>query len=226
MYFCTQAKVYPGLTDCAVKSYKCVGWSVKLPLILASTVILVFGCFRDPWSQDFCSFLDMYVLRNGASSSMRGRVGLYVCLWPVHSSPVNCSCSLPAQSHETHVQVFLSDNSGTLENIFTDFPQSERNGDKVRHFLCPTLDWNMVCFRFQWCPLSRKLDGTQNLSEYSGCWDTHGLSASGPAGSQWHNILENVDTTCLTQFNPLNLEANLNNMSSIYFIENISMFLL
>jgi hypothetical protein len=54
-----------------------VGRLVKLLLILASTVIPGFSLL-DIHDQDFYSLLDMYVFRNGASSSTRGGVSLSV----------------------------------------------------------------------------------------------------------------------------------------------------
>jgi hypothetical protein len=59
-----------------------VGRSVKLLLVFASTVIPGFSLFEIN-DQEFCSLLDMYVFRNGASSSTKeGSVFLcrrYVC---------------------------------------------------------------------------------------------------------------------------------------------------
>jgi hypothetical protein len=64
-----------------------IGQSVKLLLALASTVIYGFSLLEIHY-QDFCSMLDMYVLRNGASTSTKeGSVLLcrsYVC-WIVDS---------------------------------------------------------------------------------------------------------------------------------------------
>jgi hypothetical protein len=54
-----------------------VGRSVKLLLILISTVILVVRSPRDLWPRFLLS--PRHVFRSGASSSTRGRVGLAVC---------------------------------------------------------------------------------------------------------------------------------------------------
>jgi hypothetical protein len=47
-----------------------IGRSVKLLLVFARKVIPGFGLLEIN-DQDFCSFLDMYVFRNGASSKAR-----------------------------------------------------------------------------------------------------------------------------------------------------------
>jgi hypothetical protein len=67
--------LYSNHSDSAVTPalMRSVGRSVKLLLLLASTVILGFRSRRD-----LCSLLDMYVFRSGAFSSTRGGVGLSV----------------------------------------------------------------------------------------------------------------------------------------------------
>jgi hypothetical protein len=54
-----------------------LGLSVKLLAVFLGTVIPGFSLL-EIHVQDFCSLLDMYVFRNGASSSTRGGVGLSV----------------------------------------------------------------------------------------------------------------------------------------------------
>jgi hypothetical protein len=51
-----------------------LGRSLKLLLVLASTFLT--SGLLEIYDQDFCSLLDMYVFRNGASSSTKGGVGL------------------------------------------------------------------------------------------------------------------------------------------------------
>jgi hypothetical protein len=52
---------------------KSSGRSVKLLMAVNSTVILG-GQSRGVHDEDFCSLLDMYVIRSGASSLTRGMV--------------------------------------------------------------------------------------------------------------------------------------------------------
>jgi hypothetical protein len=65
--------------------------SGQLLLVLASTVSLGFGSGRDPWPY-FCSFQNLYVLLNGASSSNRGRI------WLLLVSPLLLGCDSSGHS--------------------------------------------------------------------------------------------------------------------------------
>jgi hypothetical protein len=100
------------------------------------------------YDQDFCSPLDMYVFRNGASSCTRGGVDLSEALrllhrsstdCPVQSSPVQSSKLLLAlastvilgsESHGSHDHILLCDDSGCLQT-----PDVE---DQVPVFMSPS----------------------------------------------------------------------------------------
>jgi hypothetical protein len=77
-----------------------VSWSVKLLLVLTSTVILGSGLI-EIYDQDFCSVLDIPVFRSGDSSSIRGEDSLSVyALHLLHPSFSMCISMLSL--HPSH----------------------------------------------------------------------------------------------------------------------------
>jgi hypothetical protein len=69
--------------------------------------------------RNFCSLLDMYMFKNGASSSTRGGVGWLLHLFTIHWLLI-CCWSSPAhffstESHGTRDHIFLSDGYGRIQ---------------------------------------------------------------------------------------------------------------